>query len=332
MNIKKFLVGLSIVVLVVVFSFVIFFFTTTSIKNGEDTNETKKDFKVGLIAVETKDSNLLVNNVYSALDETKDQFGGSFDFKEGVAVSDLDGNIGSGDYSLVYLVGKEYKDVVAGIAEKYPDVDFVLINSKVSSSLSNLINLELNYRGSGFVKGVLAGELTNNSIVATVGLKEEAVVLDEMYGFEKGVENVSRDIAVYGSYVATSGGGATASSLISQYISYGADVVFPMALDSNGDVLQVLKDNGIEGIVNDDTYVTEFGDVIVASIYIDAKAELLAITQKAEKGELDGGNIIAPVIVSFVKDVDADIATKVKDIIVKINSGQYDMDSIVPME
>lgn len=335
MNIKKFFIGLLIVILFVVFTFLIFLITTDSIKNGDDIIDNNKEFKVALISEETKENNLLVKNVYTALNEAKGEFGNNFEFKEGISLSDLEGSIQSfsdGGYSLIYLIGKDYRDSMVDISKKYPEVDFVLINSKTASSSDNLTNLELNFRGGGFVKGVLAGELTQTNVVSTIGLKEEAVVLDEMYGFEKGVEHVSRDIRIQGGYVATSGAGATVESLVNKYLSYGADVFFPMAMDSNKDILNILNKNEVKAIVNDDTYLTEFKDIIQASISIDVKKELLDLTLKAKGSGLKGENIIAPITVNLVGSLDSEVVNKVKDIANKINSGQLNIDTIVPME
>ena len=335
MNIKKIFIGLLIVILFVVFTFLIFLITTDSIKNGDDNIDNNKEFKVALISEEGREGNLLVNNVYSALDESKGEFGNNFEFKEGISLSALEGSIQSfsdGDYSLIYLIGKDYRDTMVDISKKYPKVDFILINFKTASSSDNLTNLELNYRGSGFVKGVLAGELTKTNIVSTIGLKEEAVVLDEMYGFKKGVERVSMDIRIQGGYVATSGAGATVESIVNKYLSYGADVFSPMALDSNKDILNILNKNKVKAIVNNEAYLAEFKDIIQASISIDVKKELLDLTLKAKSSGLKGENIIAPITVDFIGSLDSGVADKVKDIANKINSGQLNIDTIVPME
>ena len=335
MNIKKIFIGLLIVILFVVFTFLIFLITTDSIKNGDDNIDNNKEFKVALISEEGREGNLLVNNVYSALDESKGEFGNNFEFKEGISLSALEGSIQSfsdGDYSLIYLIGKDYRDTMVDISKKYPKVDFILINFKTASSSDNLTNLELNYRGSGFVKGVLAGELTETNIVSTIGLKEEAVVLDEMYGFKKGVERVSMDIRIQGGYVATSGAGATVESIVNKYLSYGADVFSPMALDSNKDILNILNKNKVKAIVNNEAYLAEFKDIIQASISIDVKKELLDLTLKAKSSGLKGENIIAPITVDFIGSLDSGVADKVKDIANKINSGQLNIDTIVPME
>lgn len=335
MNIKKIFIGLLIVILFIVFTFLIFLITTDSIKNGDDNIDNNKEFKVALISEEEREGNLLVNNVYSALNESKGEFGNNFEFKEGISLSALEGSIQSfsdGGYSLIYLIGKDYRDSMVDISKKYPKVDFILINFKTASSSDNLTNLELNYRGSGFVKGVLAGELTETNVVSTIGLKEEAVVLDEMYGFEKGVERVSMDIRIQGGYVVTSGAGATVESMVNKYLSYGADVFFPMALDSNKDILNILNKNKVKAIVNNEAYLAEFKGIIQASISIDVKKELLDLTLKAKSSGLKGENITAPITVDFIGSLDSGVADKVKDIANKINSGQLNMDTIVPME
>ena len=335
MNIKKIFIGLLIVILFVVFTFLIFLITTDSIKNGDDNINNNKEFKVALISEEGREGNLLVNNVYSALNESKGEFGNNFEFKEGISLSALEGSIQSfsdGGYSLIYLIGKDYRDSMVDISKKYPKVDFILINFKAASSSDNLTNLELNYRGSGFVKGVLAGELTETNVVSTIGLKEEAVVLDEMYGFKKGVERVSMDIRIQGGYVATSGAGATVESMVNKYLSYGADVFFPMALDSNKDILNILNKNKVKAILNNEAYLAEFKDIIQASISIDVKKKLLDLTLKAKSSGLKGENIIAPITVDFIGSLDSGVADKIKDIANKINSGQLNMDTIVPME
>lgn len=336
MNIKNFFIGLLIAILFVIFTFLIFLVTTNSIKNSDDIIYNNNEFRIALISEEVKESNLLVNNVYSALNELKGEFINNFEFKERISISDLEGNIKSlsdGGCSLIYLIGKNYRgSMVIDIAKKYPKIHFVLINSKNSFLSDNLTNLNLNYRGSGFVKGVLAGELTKNNVVSVIGLREEALVLDKMYGFEKGVEYVNVGIRIQRSYVATNGSGVTAESLINKHLSCGADVFSLMALDNNKDISNVLKKNKVKAIINDGDYVSDFNDIVQVSIGIDVKKELLYLILKAKNNGLKGENIISHITADFIGNIDSTVVDKVKDILNKINNGQLNIDTIVPME
>lgn len=342
MDKKKFFIGLGVVVIFILISLGIMFATSGSINNGESNNNdngeevlTSGNFGIGLIVSDTKDSNLLVKNVYEALDGVKVDMGTDFNYEEGVDFSSLDerikASIDSGS-TIIYLIGGDYADSISSIAVNYPDINFVLVNSNLPEKGENLISLEVNYRGSGFAKGVLAGLITNNNVVSSVGLKEEPVVIDEMYGFEKGVEDISLDISVYGNFVESDSINPDITSLIEEFLTFGVDVFFPMALDENITALDTLRSNGVDTIVNDEEILKSFEDIVVAAIYTDVKGELLKVSLKAKDGELFGSdNIILPIKVTY-GDIDTDVVDEVNSYISKINSGELDMNTLVPME
>ena len=328
---KNFFLISGVIFLGLIGTFLLFLFNSTSIKNGGGAENV--GFKVGLIAVDNKEDNLLVKEVYDSLESSKSEYAGEFLFKEKIVASEFELNVKTlvdNGCSLIYVLGKEYVAVLPGLAEQYKNVDFVIVNSKVKE-VKNVTNLEINHRGSGYIKGILAGELTKNKAVAAVALREVPVVVDELSGYQKGIESVDRDLAFYWGYVATSGTGATSVKLVEEYLSYGADVVFPMAESDNEVVLKLLSDRGVKAITNSSSYFSAYKNV-VAAVSMDIKGELLKLTKESKEQGLGGGNVIIPVLVEYNGDVDAALKSQVKELLGKVNSGQYDMDVMVPME
>ncbi|WP_026973129.1 BMP family lipoprotein [Aliagarivorans marinus] len=149
-------------------------------------------------------------------------------------------------YSPIITVGFNYSSALAKVAEKYPETDFVIIDSVVD--LPNVKSLIYAEHEGSFLVGALAAMVSETNAVSFVGGMDIPLIRKFACGYEQGAKHVNADIGYYqnmiGSTPSAFADPVRGAELAKSQFSRGSDVVFAAAGGSGNGVYQAAKDEG----------------------------------------------------------------------------------------
>ncbi|MEH6453783.1 MAG: BMP family ABC transporter substrate-binding protein [Psychromonas sp.] len=149
-------------------------------------------------------------------------------------------------YSPIVAVGFMYGSSLEKVAKKYPETQFVIIDSVVD--LPNVKSLVFKEHEGSFLVGALAALKSENAKVGFVGGMDIPLIRKFACGYEQGAKYVNKDLQVFqnmtGSTNAAWSDPARGAELTKSQFSKGADVVFAAAGGTGVGVYQAAKDEG----------------------------------------------------------------------------------------
>lgn len=166
---------------------------------------------------------------------------------------------------LVVGLGYKMQEDLEKVAQKYPDKQFVLIDSE--SKQSNIISVTFREDQGSFLAGVVAALTTSTNKVGVIGGQNVPVIHRFVEGFEKGVKSINPDIEVNVSFAGDFGDEKLGAKLAKRKIEEGYDVLYvPAGLTGVG-VLAEAQSNGVYAIgVDSDQYFYAEKAVITSMI------------------------------------------------------------------
>ncbi|MBY5921766.1 BMP family protein [Ferrimonas balearica] len=149
-------------------------------------------------------------------------------------------------YSPIVVVGFNYAASLEKVAKKYPETDFVIIDSVVD--LPNVKSLVFAEHEGSFLVGALAAMKSETQKVGFIGGMDIPLIRKFACGYEQGVKHVSGDAEVFqnmtGSTPAAFADPVRGAELAKSQFSRGADIVFAAAGGTGNGVYQAAKDEG----------------------------------------------------------------------------------------
>lgn len=166
---------------------------------------------------------------------------------------------------LVVGLGYKMQEDLEKVAQKYPDKQFVLIDSE--SKQSNIISVTFREDQGSFLAGVVAALTTSTNKVGVIGGQDVPVIHRFADGFEKGVKSINPDIEVNVTFAGDFGDEKLGARLGKGKIEEGYDVLYvPAGLTGVG-VLAEAQANGVYAIgVDSDQYFYAEKAVITSMI------------------------------------------------------------------
>jgi basic membrane protein A and related proteins len=333
-RILSILVGLIVVIAVMVIGLLI----NTKPLHNSDQGQKDSEFKIGYIIDGSKDDNQIYTSAYNGILNLRTEMNAYFSMRENIDLDQLENNIENytkDQFDIIILGGDEYEETIKEIAEKYPETDFVVLNSKISNN-KNLSSLNIDLRTAGFIRGMLAGYITKRNVVAAIGYTDDKPTIQELYGFEMGVSYINADIQVYGEYVTKREGKIGAGDLLKEFASYGADVVISGTGIYDNEVFEVAENNKIYALGNNNNLMEKYPETMIAvcSFNVTRGVEDM-IRMTYDKGFM-GESIEIEFDLEYNEGLKARISagglSKVEQTLNDLRSGKLKIDELVPME
>ncbi|WP_035385237.1 BMP family lipoprotein [Ferrimonas futtsuensis] len=149
-------------------------------------------------------------------------------------------------FNPIVVVGFMYGTALEKVAKKYPDSQFVIIDSVVD--LPNVKSIVFKEHEGSFLVGALAAMKSESKKLGFVGGMDIPLIRKFACGYEQGAKFVNKDAEVFqnmtGSTVAAWNDPARGSELAKSQFTKGADVVFAAAGGTGVGVYQAAKDEG----------------------------------------------------------------------------------------
>jgi peptide/nickel transport system substrate-binding protein len=162
-------------------------------------------------------------------------------------------------YGMIVTVGFMMGDTTKKMAEANPNVKFAIVDFAYEPVIPNVEGLVFREDQSGFMAGVLAGQMTKSKTVGIVAGMEIPAVKKFRNGYENGVAYVCPDCKVIGVYIDSFTDPARGKAAAESQIAEGADVIFGAGGPTGSGGILGAAQQGVWVIgVDQDEYLTTF--------------------------------------------------------------------------
>ena len=249
--------------------------------------------------------------------------GAGFDYFQSTSESEYATNLDtavSGGYQVVYGIGFALKDAIAKAAGDNDGVKFVIIDDVIEGK-DNVASVTFADHEAAYLAGIAAAKTTKTKTVGFVGGMEGTVITRFEKGFEAGVKSVDDSIQIKVDYAGSFGDAAKGKTIAAAQYAAGADVIYQAAGGTGAGVFAEAKSLNesrpenekvwVIGVDRDQEaegkYTSKDGkesNFVLASTLKQVGTTVKDISNKAEKGEFPGGQVI----VYSLKDKGVDLA------------------------
>ena len=227
----------------------------------------------------------------------------------------------AGSYNLIFGVGFALHNAVEEAAKEHSDLNYVLIDDVIKDQKNNVVSVTFADNESAYLAGVAAAKTTKTKQVGFVGGIESEVISRFEAGFKAGVASVDSSIKVQVDYAGSFGDNAKGKTIAAAQYAAGADVVYQVAGGTGAGVFAEAKSLNesrpenekvwVIGVDRDQEaegkYTSKDGkesNFVLVSTLKQVGTTVKDISNKAEKGEFPGGQVI----VYSLKDKGVDLA------------------------
>lgn len=244
-------------------------------------------------------------------------------------------------YTHIVTVGFMMGDTTKAAAEKFPKINFSIVDSAYDPAIPNVQGLVFREDQAGFLAGALAGQMTASKTVGIVAGMEIPPVKKYRNGYEKGVAAVCPDCKVVGVYIDSFTDPARGKAAAESQIAEGADVIFGAGGPTGSGAILGAAQQGVYVIgVDQDEYLTTFkngaekgADKLLSSAMKRVDVSVYTSVMDTVKGAFKGGTMTFDAKSSGVglapfhdtdKAVSAEVKAKLEEILKKMASGEQD--------
>ena len=226
---------------------------------------------------------------YNAAQELNNKYGYNIDFKDNVAIPDIENtlrNYSDSGYDLIIAQGFEWGAPAVKVGKDYPNTKFVVFTGLGNSS--NVASIFPMQQEATYLLGALAGMMTKTGIIGFVGGEKYPNLIDIYEGYKQGAQDINPHIKVLATYLddwdnATKGKIAAISQ-----IEAGADLLLPVADTSGHGVIQAAKEKGIYafGAVSDQNKLAP--NTVLTSFVLDVEKAFDQAVKMVRAGNFSG--------------------------------------------
>ena len=261
--------------------------------DGEEAAAENKTYKVGLVTdvggVEDQSFN---QSAWEGLQRAKEDFGVEINYLSSAADSDYAPNIETfvdEEYDLIISVGYLLADATRAAAEANEDVKFAIIDDSTCADLENVTCLTFKQEQASYLVGYVAGLMTEkNNIGLVLGMASDNMNLFG-YGYCAGAIDANPEITIQQGNANSFGDPAMGSTLTTNFVTNGADIVFHAAGATGTGVISECQAKCIMaiGVDSDQSYLAP--DTVITSALKRVDNAVYATVGELVDGTLEGG-------------------------------------------
>ncbi len=296
----------------------------------ESTGRTADTLRVGLVTdiggLDDRSFNFLANQ---GLERAKTQLG--VEGRVVISKSNADyvpnlASLAQGDYDLVIGVGFLMADAVEKVANRFPEVDFAIIDysqAAMKTTPDNVRGLLFKEQEAGYLVGYLAGlmsaqESGSKQVISAVGGQKIPPVDHYIAGYRVGARKANPGITILNAYSQDFVDQAKCKEVALNQIAQGSDIVFQVAGQCGLGALSAAKEKNVWGI-GVDADQSYLGTHILTSALKKVDNAVFQSIQQAAEGTFSGGEDTVFDVASggvglgkISPDVPAEIVSKVQ--------------------
>ena len=251
------------------------------------------DLKVGLVTdlggVEDQSFN---QSAWEGLQKAAADFGVEVNYLSSSTDADYAPNIETfvdEEYDLIISVGFLLADATRAAAEANPDTMFAIIDDSSCADLPNVSCLTFKAEQSSYLVGYVAGLMTEkNNIGFVLGMAGDAMH-PFGYGYFAGALDANPDVTCQMANANNFGDPATGSTLTTNFVTNGADIVFHAAGATGTGVISEAQAKGIMAIGVDSDQSVLAPDTVITSAMKRVDNAVYATVEALVNDTLEGG-------------------------------------------
>ncbi|KAB8128325.1 BMP family ABC transporter substrate-binding protein [Gracilibacillus oryzae] len=308
--------------------FLLLVFIITGCSSNEQSSSTSDRLKIGVMLSDVGlGDQSFSDSAFSGLEQARDELGILFDYRELADVGDYETGLEAliqEDNDLIIGLGYMIEDALKKVAEKYPEKQFVIVDSKVD--LPNVTSVTFKEHEGSFLIGAVAGMNSESNIVGFIGGEDTLLIRKFLNGYKQGVAATNPDAVVVERFAGDFGNDKLGEQLAKELIDEGADYIYPSAGFTGVGVIHVAQQEGVYSFgVDTDQYNLGEKTVVTSMLKnIDVAMKMIA-EELVENGNLttkhlnlglnENGVGIAPIrIISLTKEEQKQLENLTNDI------------------
>lgn len=232
------------------------------------------------------------------------------------------------DYDLIISVGFLLADATRAAAEANPDVKFAIIDDATCADLDNVACLTFKVEQATYLVGYVAGMMTEKDNIGFVLGMASDTMHPFGYGYFAGAIDANPDIKCQMANANNFGDPATGSTLTTNFVTNGADIVFHAAGATGTGVISECQAKGIMaiGVDSDQSYLAP--ETVITSAMKRVDNAVYSTVEALVNGTYEGGLSVfdinnGGVDIAPTQDLLTDeVIAAVEDVKVKLESGE----------
>ena len=184
---------------------------------------------------------------YNAAQAIKTKYGHELDFKDNVAIPDIEATLrdyAHEGYDLIIAHGFEWGEPAVKVGKDYPNTKFVVFTGLAkSTNVASIFPME---QEGSFLLGALAGMMSKTGVIGYVGGDVTYPNLVNIFeGYKQGAKLMNPNVKVLVSYLDDFDNPAKGKEVALSQINTGADFLLHVADTSGQGVIEAAKEKGI---------------------------------------------------------------------------------------
>lgn len=232
------------------------------------------------------------------------------------------------DYDLIISVGFLLADATRAAAEANPDVKFAIIDDATCADLDNVACLTFKVEQATYLVGYVAGMMTEKDNIGFVLGMASDTMHPFGYGYFAGAIDANPDIKCQMANANNFGDPATGSTLTTNFVTNGADIVFHAAGATGTGVISECQAKGIMaiGVDSDQSYLAP--ETVITSAMKRVDNAVYSTVEALVNGTYEGGLSVfdinnGGVDIAPTQDLLTDeVIAAVEDVKAKLESGE----------
>ena len=227
---------------------------------------------------------------YNAAQAIKTKYGHELDFKDNVAIPDIEVTLrdyAHEGYDLIIAHGFEWGEPAAKVGKDYPNTKFVVFTGLAKST--NVASIFPMQQEGSFLLGALAGMMSKTGVIGYVGGDVTYPNLVNIFeGYKQGAKLMNPNVKVLISYLDDFDNPAKGKEVALSQINSGADFLLHVADTSGQGVIEAAKEKGIYafGAVSDQNKLAP--DTVLTSFVLDVDKAYDQAVKMVQAGNFTG--------------------------------------------
>ena len=220
--------------------------TTTTHELYEKNNSNIKDLKIALLTDGLFSDTGWGAFAYNAAHSLEIKYGYDIDFKENVAIPDIEiilREYANAGYDLIIAHGFEWGTPAIKVAKEYPHINFVIFTGLVKAT--NVASIFPMQQEATYLLGALAAMMSKTNVIGFVGGEKYPNLINIYEGYKQGAHDINNNITVLATYLDDWDNPSKGKEAALSQISDGADFLLQVADTSGLGVIEAAKEKKI---------------------------------------------------------------------------------------
>ena len=180
---------------------------------------------------------------YNAARAIENKYGYHIDFKENVAIPDIESELTKyvkNGYDLIIAHGFEWGKPALKVGKNYPDTKFIIFTGLVNAT--NIASIFPMQHEGAYLLGALAAMLSKTKVIGFVGGEKYPNLINIFEGYKQGAKDINPNAKVLSTYLDEWDSPAKGKEAAISQIDDGADFLLQVADTSGSGVIEAAKE------------------------------------------------------------------------------------------